>query len=230
MREIIEYCQSRKDQEAGGVIQAGIFLPLENIADDPKNQFEFDLSGIDYDSIDVIVHSHINGISYLSDADRKAQVASGKEWWLVVGDKIHKYKPVPLLRGREFIYGKNDCGTLIEDAMHLCGINLRHYQRGTIEKDAEIGKLENTLPKLGFERIDEIVEGAVILTSSGDEANHAALYIGDDRVLHHIYGGISKRAFYGSEFRSRTHSIWLHKEWKPGMIEAIDNDLRAYEL
>lgn len=230
MKEIIEYCESMGCIEAGGIIQTGFFTPLENISRSPELTFEFDLSEIDYDSIDAIVHSHPEGSPFLSDADRKAHVASGKEWWLVVNHQVKKFKPVPLLRGREFQYGHQDCGTLIEDAMHLCGINIRHYKRGTIEKDAEIGKLEATFPKLGFERVDEVVPGAVILTSSGDSANHAALYIGDEKVIHHVAGGLSKRAFYGSEFRSRTHSVWLHNKWRPEMIQAIHNDLRAYDL
>lgn len=228
--EIIKYCESKGNIEAGGVIQAGFFTPLENISTDPENTFEFDLGDIDYSEIEAVVHSHPDGIPFLSDADRKSQVASGLDWWLVVDGEIHKFKCVPLLRGRNFIYGQHDCATLIEDAMAICGIEIAHLERGTLDSDSEIGKLEDSMPKLRFNKISEYVPGCVVLTSSGEEANHAVLYIGDYQVLHHSQGGLSKRAFFGEAFMRRTHSIWLHKDWKPEMIEAIQNDIRAYDL
>jgi NlpC/P60 family. len=42
--------------------------------------------------------------------------------------------------------------------------------------------------------------------------NHAALYVGDNLILHHAYGQLSSRTPYGKYFRDRTVRIVRHKE------------------
>ena len=42
--------------------------------------------------------------------------------------------------------------------------------------------------------------------------NHAAIYIGDNRLLHHAFGQLSSRTPYGKYYRDRTVRIVRHKE------------------
>lgn len=227
MKQIIEYC-SKRETEAGGVIKAGFFTPLENIADDPVDNFEFEID--DWGEVEAIVHSHPNSNQFLSPLDRKMQVNTGVDWWIVRGDDIHKYKPVPLLRGREFEYGHSDCGTLIEDAYHLMGIDLGRAERIDLDQDAENGVVIKRLEKIGFYRARELQAGDVIVTSSQAEGNHLMLFIDEDNVLHHAFNQLSKRIAYSYLIERRTHSIWRHKDFKALMIQAVINDMRASDL
>lgn len=227
MREIIRYC-NQFDEEAGGIIKAGFFTPLENIADDPINNFEFDID--DWAEVEAIVHSHPNSDQFLSPLDRKMQVNTGVEWWIVHQDKIHKYKPVPLLRGREFEYGKSDCGTLIEDAYHLMGIDLGRAKRIDLEQDADNGVVIKRLKEIGFSQVRDLKPGDLVVTSSQAEGNHLMLFIDEDNVLHHSFNQLSKRVAYNYLIERRTHSIWRHKDFQAPMIQAVINDMRASDL
>ncbi|MBS7829189.1 C40 family peptidase [Wohlfahrtiimonas chitiniclastica] len=225
MKEILEHCQG--DEEKGGIVIGGEFIALKNIAKDKANNFEFKLDNYNFDRIEAVVHSHIGDHPYLSKFDRIAQIETGLDWWVVANNQIHKYKCVDLLRGREFEYGKYDCGTLIEDAYSLCGINLKHYKRKSIEEDEANSVIIERLPKLGFYQVSEAQAGDVIATSMGGHPNHLALVLNNERILHHVAGQFSRVVAYGSVMQKRTHSIWRHKKWQPRMIEAIGYDLEA---
>ncbi|MBS7827377.1 C40 family peptidase [Wohlfahrtiimonas chitiniclastica] len=225
MKEILEHCQG--DEEKGGIVIGGEFIALKNIAKDKANNFEFKLDNYNFDRIEAVVHSHIGDHPYLSKFDRLAQIETGLDWWIVANGKIHKYKCVDLLRGREFKYGQFDCGTLIEDAYSLCGINLKHYKRKSIEEDEANSVIIERLPKLGFYQVSEAQAGDVIATSMGGHPNHLALVLNNERILHHVAGQFSRVVAHGSVMQKRTHSIWRHKKWQPRMIEAIGYDLEA---
>lgn len=225
---IIEYCKSKGNIEAGGIIKAGFFTPLENIAADKENFFEFNLN--DWESVEAIIHSHPNSDPYLSPFDRVMQIMSGIEWQIVYKEKIFQYPYVPLLRGREFEYGKSDCGTLIEDAFSLMGIDLGRGRRGEMQEDANAGVILKRLKQVGFSKVKELQIGDVIVTSSQEEGNHLALFIDDMTVLHHAFNQLSKRISYNYILRKKTHSIWRHKDFKPEMIQAVLNDLEASNI
>ena len=41
--------------------------------------------------------------------------------------------------------------------------------------------------------------------------NHAALFIGDDKIIHHIHGRLSNRELYGGYWRKHTTHQLRHK-------------------
>lgn len=227
-KQILEYCKKQGNEEAGGIIKAGCFTPLENVATNKNDFFEFELD--DWKGVEAIVHSHPNSNQFLSPMDRKIQINTGIEWQIIHDDKIHKYPCVPLLRGREFEYGKSDCGTLIEDAYSLMGINLGRARRGDMQKDADAGIIIKRLKRIGFKKVEELLPGDVIVTSSQEEGNHLALFVDDSTVLHHAFNQLSRRIPYNYIIRRRTHSIWRHKDFKPEMIQAVLNDLEASNI
>ena len=227
-KEIIEYCKGKGNIEAGGIIKAGFFTPLENLATDKENFFEFELE--DWQGVEAIVHSHPNSGPYLSPYDRVMQIITGVEWQIVHGSNIHKYPCVPLLRGREFIYGQSDCGTLIEDAFMLMGIDLGRAKRGDMQADANKGVIIKRLKRIGFSKVEDLQPGDVIVTSSQEEGNHLLLFIDDSNVLHHAFNQLSKRISYNYILMQKTHSIWRHKDFKPEMIQAVINDMEASNI
>ncbi|EDX0360556.1 phage tail protein, partial [Salmonella enterica] len=112
-----------------------VYLPCENISAEPGMYFR--MSPEDYirasflGEVVALVHSHPGdgGQPYLSTVDRTLQIQSGLDWWLVSDERIHKFRCVPHLTGRQFEHGVTDCYTLFRDAYHLAGIDMPDFDR-----------------------------------------------------------------------------------------------------
>lgn len=230
-QQIINHATQQYPNECCGLIVDGDYIVCDNVADDPTETFR--ISRDDWQPAEVVVHSHPQGQRYLSGADRTAQHKMRCDWWLAVanidGWEMIKYRYAPLLRGRTFNYGTHDCYGLIEDAYMLCGIELMAYERkGEAQEIADNAFIVN-FPKSGFYQVelDDMQPGDVILTSIRGNANHASIYLGDEQVLHHPYGGLSRREGFCEVWHKTMHSVWRHQEWQAEMIMAIVNDLEA---
>lgn len=108
----------------------------------------------------------------------------------------------PLI-GRGFIHGFQDCLSAIEDWHAVQGVTLPQSPRSwewwmdKIGPDGEIIKAKNFYLDLfepyGFEQIDGPVIGAVFMGALGKDMqgrnmmtpNHAGIFLGNNRVLHH---------------------------------------------
>lgn len=232
-KDIKAYCKRKWPEEACGVVVDGQFIPCDNIAQNKVLNFEIDAEVFILHDVEAVVHSHPDDEPFLSPHDRHSQVASGLPWLLVTQGKLKKFPYMPLLRGREFLYGVYDCGTLIADAFALCGISIRYFKRDAINTDEQQNKLADSLPKCGFETVNGLANlqaGDVLLTSHGKNGNHLMLYLGNEQVIHHVYNRLSCVEFFGQKMQARVCSVWRHKKWQLGMIEAIHNDLKAYEI
>ena len=153
-----------------------------------------------------LVHSHPDGLPFLSDVDRRLQVQSGLPWWLVCDDRINKFRCMPFLTGRAFEHGVTECYTLFRDAYHLAGIEMPYFAWGK----------------------DWWKQGDILICCFGSSvANHAAIYCGDGELLHHIPDQLSKRERYTDKWQRRTHSIWRHWAWYESAFTGIYNDLVA---
>ncbi len=72
---------------------------------------------------------------------------------------------------------------------------------------------EKTLPTLGFKEIkeDNIEIGDVLLMkSSKNVLGHAALYIGDQTILHHSLGKLSCREQYDLNYQQATKKVYRY--------------------
>lgn len=230
-QSIFTHAKQQYPNECCGLIVDGAYIPCTNIADKPTETFR--IRHDDWQPADVVVHSHPQGQRYLSGADRKAQHKMRCDWWIAVSNndnwELIKYRYAPLLRGRTFEYGKRDCYSLVEDAYMLCGIKLMSYKRkGEAQEIADNAFIVN-FPKAGFYQIDmaDMQPGDVILTSIRGNANHASIYLGNEQVLHHPYGGLSRREGFCNVWHKSMHSVWRHKDWQPQMMTAILNDLES---
>jgi len=52
----------------------------------------------------------------------------------------------------------------------------------------------------------------VMMQISAPVTNHAAIYLGDNTILHHNFGNLSARVPYGKYYRDRTVRVVRHKE------------------
>ena len=214
----------------GFVIDNKTYLPCNNISPTPTETFEIatedwikaEESGV----ITAVVHSHPNGLPILSEADQFYQQQTGLDWWLVCNNKIHKFRYIKPLLGREFNHGETDCLTLFRDAYMLTGIDLPDYERQDDWWHNGQNLYLDLLPKNKFERVEDVQEGDIILVCLGSTVpNHAAIYIGNQFILHHCPNRLSKRDLYDGFWLKYTHSVWRHKQWQSFAFTAILNNM-----
>ncbi|KGQ35855.1 C40 family peptidase [Gallibacterium genomosp. 1] len=233
-QDIIKHAKQQQPHEMCGFVvfegKQQRFLPCRNVADDPENFFEIAaedyINANHYDGIVAIVHSHPNGAPVLSTADRQMQLQSGLDWWLVCDDNVHKFRYIKPLLGREFVHGESDCYSLFRDAYMLSGVDFPDFKRADEWWNEGANLYLDNMEKHGFEQVDVVQRGDVILIQVGaDVPNHAAIYLGDNWVLHHSPKRLSKRDLYDGYWLKHTHSIWRYQQWQQLNFTAILNDL-----
>ena len=233
IEKIINHADSCGEAECCGfVIDNKIYMPCKNISPTPTEAFEISpddwIQAETIGEITAIVHSHPNGLPILSEADQIYQQQTAVDWWIVCDNQIHKFRFIQPLLGREFEHGKTDCLSIVRDAYMLAGIDLPDYERADDWWHNGQNLYLDLLPENGFERVDaeNLQEGDIILVCLGSETpNHAAVYIGNQYILHHCPDRLSKRDLYGGFWRNYTHSIWRHNQWRKSGYTAISNNL-----
>ncbi|OCG68070.1 phage tail protein [Gilliamella sp. Imp1-6] len=229
--QILNHAKQCGEAECCGfVIDNKTYLPCNNISSTPTETFEIATEDwIDAEQkgeITAVVHSHPDGLSILSQADQFYQQQTGVDWWLVCDNQIHKFRYIKPLLGREFNHGETDCLTLVRDAYMLTGIDLPDYERQDDWWHNGQNLYLDLLPKNEFEQVKDIQEGDVILVCLGSTTpNHAAIYIGNQFILHHCPNRLSKRDLYDGFWLKYTHSIWRHKKWQSFAFTAILNNM-----
>jgi cell wall-associated NlpC family hydrolase len=117
--------------------------------------------------------------------------------------------------GRQFVHGIIDCYTLCRDWYNKeWNLNLRDYER----RDEWWYKGENlyldNFKKEGFHEIkvsDLVVGDALLMQLQSPVPNHAAIYLGDNVVLHHVQGRLSSRDVYGGYYQKVTAKALRHE-------------------
>lgn len=191
------------------------FKQCDNLSDNPTELFEMDNSVlIDYNVV-AIVHSHTNGRNYLSKYDMRNQHLLNLDWVLVCGEQVIKYRPIEPLLGRPFEFNKQDCYNLFRDCYMLAGSDhLPNFEYPDNWYEQGMNLYVDRLPEYGFEKVDNLEIGDVILFTIGSEIpNHAGVYLGDNLFIHHSIDRLSKRDIFGGYWLKNTHSIWRYK-WK----------------
>lgn len=230
--EIAEHGCAAYPREACGliIVERGRerYIPCRNVA---VGEESFVLPAADYAAAEergevvAVVHTHPDVPATPSQADRVACEASGLPWHIArVDGSVDGAGPVvtewqsckpcgyeaPLV-GREFSHGVLDCYTLIRDWYRReRGIELPDFARRDrwwSDGSADDLYLAN-YGGAGFERLPddaELREGDVIIMQMrSDKANHAGVYLGDGRILHHLYGRLSSRDVYGGQMLTNT--------------------------
>lgn len=231
--QILNHAKQCGEAECCGfVIDNKIYMPCINISPTPTETFEISpedwIRAEKLGEITAIVHSHPNGFPILSEADQIFQQQTGVDWWLACDNKIHKFRYMQPLIGREFDHGVTDCYTLFRDVYHLCGIELPDFDREDDWWHNGQNLYLDLLPKNGFELVEaeNLQEGDVIIICLGSSTpNHAAIYVGNQQILHHCPNRLSKRDLYGGFWLDYTHSIWRYKKWQLSGFTAILNNM-----
>ena len=206
------------------------YMPCRNINNKPEDIFT--LHGEDYSraedigEITYIVHSHPNENPKPSPADLTAIELEGNESlpWLIVNPLTGQHtitKPsgykAPYV-GRVFSAGVLDCLTIIKD-YHLRELNIQmpHHERQDkwweveglnyyvdLHKDAGFVKKSNNA-ELQIHDVIPMFLGA-------SKPNHAGVYLGEGKILHHVQGRLSSIDMYGGYWQKNTWGVLRHRE------------------
>ena len=186
------------------------YFKCKNIAETPDEHFILDpddyLKAETKGEITAVVHSHPKTSPAPSPADMVAWEASGLPWFIVNPntETWGSYTPngfeLPYV-GREFSHGIVDCYSLVRDFYKReFNLELKDYNR----RDQWWYKGENmyldNFAKEGFKEIDisEVGYGDLFLMQlESPVPNHAAIYLDQGIVLHHVQGRLSSRDVYG---------------------------------
>ena len=202
------------------------YWPCKNIAEsgfeyfviDPDDWAECEDTG----EIIGIVHSHPTGPILPSDNDKACCEHLGLPWHIysVHMDDWHSFEPsgwkAPSLIGRSFVFGVNDCWSLITDWFkENKNIKIQYTTRPrTLKEFIKNPLFEKTLPSLGFVELEKkatIKIGDVLLMESvKNKLAHTALYIGDQTILHHSLGKLSCREIYDLKYQQATKKIYRY--------------------
>lgn len=206
------------------------YRPCANAAEQPDRDFKLpaeDYADAEDDGeIVCLVHSHPNGVARPSHLDRLQCEASGIPWLILTLGATEfgqtcAFEPegweAPLV-GREFHYGVLDCYTLVRDwYAREWGIKLPEFDHGPDcwwdkrhpNHRPGFSPYMDNFASAGFTDISGPIQtGDVILMQiKADEPNHAAVYLGDGVMLHHLYNRLSERTVYGGMWAEVTRKI-----------------------
>jgi proteasome lid subunit RPN8/RPN11 len=178
-----------------------------------------------------VAHSHPNAPAQPSQADLVSCEASGLPWHIVRVDladgapaagELVTVEPsgyrAPLV-GRQFSHGVLDCYQLIVDwYAQERGVTLPQFARADEWwNDGKSDLYTEGFPLAGFTKLPEgaaLQAGDVILMqirARNGVPNHAAIYLGDGLILHHLHGRLSSRDVYGGMWAENTRAVLRHQ-------------------
>jgi len=238
------------EEACGFILEDGSFLAAENMHEEPTVSFKIDKHDfIAAGKVIGLLHSHTpqdqqdpaKGLvlrAHPTDIDMKTQMAMGIPWGIStcsedsVSDPIWWGDSLPIraLVGRPFIWGINDCYSLVRDWHRVQGITIPDFPRS-------IGFWENDDGTPGISMYDEFFKDAGFVEMKRDDGqplpgdcficpilakvrNHAGVYLGGGLILHHTMDRLSRRD-PANMWQSKMDFLVRHKDL-PDDAELVD--------
>jgi cell wall-associated NlpC family hydrolase len=212
----------------GPVVGGLHYLPADNMAAGPAGQDRFELDPAVWLRADelradpvAVVHSHPGASANPSMADRVGCERSGLPWLIVGWPSLAIVQVDPEgwqapMEGRSFAHGVLDCYTLVQDWYRReWGIVLPDFERedGWWERGRGMHLYRDGLAVAGFEVVPTIEPergDGLLMRVAAEVENHAAVYLGDGMMLHHLYGQPSRRERWDWAWQRRTTAVVRH--------------------
>ena len=116
------------------------------------------------------------------------------------------------LTGKEYVYGTQDCYTVIRDYYKLKGILLPDFERPEDLDTADSIFLEQA-ELCGFYPVDFNLRKAgdmVVMKLRTRTPMHAAIYVGDDKILHQRTNSLSAVEPFGRYYRQSVAAVYRY--------------------
>lgn len=195
------------------------YRPCENTAPQPEDHFqireedwiESELMG----EVLAVCHSHPGAAPDPGQADLDGVQEHGLPWFILGrGDALQRVDPeIPSLTGRPFVYGWQDCYTLARDWFWITrGVRLLDFPREEKFWDGGRSPYLDRFEAFGFEAVEDLQAGDALLMRVGESKipNHAAIYVGNGQIIHHLWNRLSSMGFYDGRLqRATTHILRL---------------------
>ena len=231
--EIMQHVQEEYPREACGVVtqksRVQKYHRVDNVHDDPENNFLMD--AVQYAEIEdnpnwetiAIVHSHCgDGASTIPSVHDLCVCDEMAVSWVIVswpeGDmRIIEPQARPLI-GRPWSLGSFDCWGLIMAWHKEQGIFLndfrKHYEWWKPEHGENL--YQDNYIKEGFVETNQEPQPGdmIIMQLQSPVWNHAGIYLGDNKILHHAFGKLSREDIYSGWYQEHTKMICRHKDLK----------------
>jgi proteasome lid subunit RPN8/RPN11 len=165
-----------------------------------------------------VAHSHAFVSPDPSQADLVGCEKSGLPW-LIVNYPTRNWRYIepsgyrPPLEGRAWCHGALDCYALVRDYYaQECGILLRDYEREDDWWFKGKNLYRENFAKEGFVQVDGEPRrhDLLLMMIRAPVENHAAVYLGDGKMLHHLFDRLSRKEMWGG-WRKFTTAILRHE-------------------
>nr|UVN04729.1 MAG: protein of unknown function DUF1175 [Bacteriophage sp.] len=237
--QIMQHAKEVYPHECAGLVtqksRVQKYHRLDNVSQDPENESmpdetQYALASLEGEPI-AFVHSHTgDGATTVPSAtDLCFCDESGLSWVIVSipeGDmRIIEPKRRPLI-GRPWALGAYDCYGLVMDFHKRHGVTLTdrrlpfEWWKPEYKEDLyrdywrEDGFIENTG--------DPEVGDMIIFQLQAEKWNHAGIYVGNNNILHHAFGKLSRRDIYSGWYEQHKVLICRHKDLKHGITYKDD--------
>lgn len=208
-------------KESCGIVRDGVYIPCENTAPDPTENFRLSVGTI---GAEYIIHSHpVDNLiepSCPSADDMRGQVSTAIPWGIIDCDgttaknpylfgahlaKEPMYDRRGAIIGYEFHHGVRDCYTAIRRwYWNERGILLREFPRDIRWWENDDNLYVAGFESAGFTRVSlsDLRNGDVIFGKVGGAEvrgiNHAGIYLDNQKdgrglIYHHLPGRLSRR-------------------------------------
>ena len=194
------------------------FIACRNAADDPLAAFL--IQPDDYEAADrrgeivAVFHSHPGDLTAEpSEHDRRACNALGLPWRIYAPghDQWHVLLPKGWrepLEGRDWSWGQSDCWSLVRDWFaQERDIELRDWTRPAVESFTAAPMFDQCWAATGFVEIDSVdlrYGDCLLIDHTGNGADHVAVYLGENKMLHHLIDQKSRIDLYSDYWMSAT--------------------------
>jgi cell wall-associated NlpC family hydrolase len=223
----LEHALKAMPMEACGVviIERGheVFVPCRNLSP-IQNYFEIHpddyAAAEDRGAVVRIVHSHCFASATPSEVDRVVCEQTKLPWSIVSVpngtwfDFCPEGYQAPLV-GRQWAHGVLDCYSLIRDYYSLTlGIEIPDFEREFEWWNKGQNLYVENFESAGFRQIPqkEIQKHDVIIMQiQSPVANHGAIYLGDDLMLHHLHRRLSCRDVFLGYYKRHTVKVLRHE-------------------
>lgn len=229
-KEIFAHAEETYPNECCGIIckvgRIKKYFRCDNLANSKED--EFVISPEQYAEIEdqgevmAIVHSHPDATTTPSIRDRAVCSAMEIPWviasWPEADIRIIAPERAPL-EGRYFCHGTDwDCYGLVRDYYRqMLKIDLNRYDHDSWWWEEGKDFYMDNYEAEGFYKVtDGTIEkhDLIIMKIRAPVANHAAIYVGNGMILHHMFGKLSKKDVYGGYWAEHTVIVLRHKNLK----------------